>query len=189
MEPEDDQQLWDVLGRGAKPRLSPFFARNILRQARQEPALLEGAKSWFRLGVLAPAAGVALAVIAAAVFMRSSTPPQNLAENPSAKGPEPVAAIDVAKTAPEPAVKLDAQLAREAEPVLKIDAPVQQPEAVAKIDVPAKQPKPAPVKIDSEASEPQALAQIDVQDYDVVANLDDLLVLYETSLWDENSSL
>lgn len=33
------------------------------------------------------------------------------------------------------------------------------------------------------------LAQIDQQDYDVVQNLDDLMVMYETSLWDENSRL
>jgi hypothetical protein len=147
--------------------------------------------------------GVALAVIAAAVFMRSSSPPQDLAESLPAKGPETVAAVDTAKTAPEPAVKLDDALARQAEPSLKIDAPVRQPEAaakvdapanqpaVAKVDVPAKQPERMAAKIDSQSqvSESQALAQIDVQDYDVVANLDDLLVLYETSLWDENSSL
>lgn len=189
MDPEDDQQLWDVLGRAAKPRLSPFFARNILRQVRQEPPLLEGAKSWLRLGILAPAAGVALAVLAAAVFLRSSSPPQNLGENPPAKGPETAAVADVAKKPPEPAVKLDAPLARQAEPVIKIDAPIQQPEAVAKVHVPARQPEPPAAKINSQASEPQALAQIDVQDYEVVANLDDLMVLYETSLWDENSSL
>ena len=33
------------------------------------------------------------------------------------------------------------------------------------------------------------LAQIDQQDYEVVQNLDDLMVMYETSLWDENSRL
>lgn len=45
----------------------------------------------------------------------------------------------------------------------------------------------------SEKAEPDPseaiLAQIDQQDYEVVQNLDDLLVMYETSLWDEDSRL
>jgi hypothetical protein len=48
--------------------------------------------------------------------------------------------------------------------------------------------EPATV-IESPPTEPEALAKIDPQDYEVVANLDDLLVLYETSVWEENSSL
>jgi len=35
MQREDDQQLWDLLGRTAEPKLSPFFARNVLREIRQ----------------------------------------------------------------------------------------------------------------------------------------------------------
>ncbi|MEP7014463.1 MAG: hypothetical protein ABI925_03400 [Verrucomicrobiota bacterium] len=60
-------------------------------------------------------------------------------------------------------------------PVVKSDAPVEKSVRVEKIESPA--------------SDLVSLAKIDDQDYDVIANLDDLLVLYETSLWDENSSL
>jgi hypothetical protein len=45
-----------------------------------------------------------------------------------------------------------------------------------------------PVTVEPDSSE-AILAQIDQQDYDVVQNLDDLMVMYETSLWDENSRL
>jgi hypothetical protein len=181
MNPEDDQQLWDVLGRAAEPRISPFFARNILRQVRQEPPLR--AWPWLRWRILVPASGVALAVIAAAVFMRSSSSPQNS----PAKEPETLAAVNVSTREPEPVVKVDSP-ANQPEPAAKVDAPASQTEPVAKVDVPAKQPEPA-VRIDPQVSEPQALAKIDAQDYEVVANLDDLMVLYETSLWDDNSSL
>ena len=36
---------------------------------------------------------------------------------------------------------------------------------------------------------PDPIAKIDVADYDVVADLDDLLASDESSLWDDNSSL
>lgn len=187
MDPEDDQQLWDVLGRAAEPRLSPFFARNILREIRQEPPWFERTGSWLRWRILVPAAGAVLVIIAAAFFMRGSSTPQNL----SATSPETVAAINVTRGVPEPAVAKVEPPAKQPKPVVvKVEAPAKRLEpVVAKIEAPAKQqPKPA-VKIDSQVSEPQALAKIDAQDYEVVANLDDLLVLYETSLWDDNSSL
>jgi hypothetical protein len=37
-------------------------------------------------------------------------------------------------------------------------------------------------------TEPDPVAKIDVQDYDVVADLDDLLASDESNLWDDNSS-
>jgi hypothetical protein len=43
--------------------------------------------------------------------------------------------------------------------------------------------RPAP------GSDDDAIAKIDVQDYEVVADLDDLLASDESSLWDDNSTL
>ena len=52
MRREDDQALWDLLGRAAEPpRLSDFFARNVVRQARQRSAISE----WFRWPRFIPA--------------------------------------------------------------------------------------------------------------------------------------
>jgi hypothetical protein len=41
----------------------------------------------------------------------------------------------------------------------------------------------------SPAGEDDVIAKIDVQDYEVVADLDELLASDENSLWDDNSSL
>src|SRR5438477_11822817 len=46
MEPQDDKELWDVLGRLPEPALSPCFARNVLRKIRQERAHLERVRNW-----------------------------------------------------------------------------------------------------------------------------------------------
>ena len=62
MKREDDQELWDFLGKSSAPTLSPFFARNVVRQVRQERR--PSAFSWLRPRVLVPSAAVALAVVA-----------------------------------------------------------------------------------------------------------------------------
>ena len=149
MKREDDQSLWDLLGRAAEPRLSPFFARNVLRHVRQRPQLLGRPGFWLRWRIAAPASAAAVAVVVAAFFLRSA-PPQ----------PAQKAKLVAVTNASQPGVKVDA-LAEGREMMTKDDRPGNQP----------------------------ALADIDEQDYEVVANLDDLQVLYETSLWDENSSL
>jgi hypothetical protein len=118
MKREDDQQLWDLLGQADEPKLSPFFARNVLRQIRREPRWFEPVRSWLRLRRLAPTSGLALAAIAAIIF----------AHNPSLRQ----------KTA---------------------------------------------------STEPDPVAKIDAQDYEVVADLDELLASDENNLWDEDSTL
>jgi len=68
MKRDDDQELWDLLGRAAEPKTSPFFARNVLREIRKsgEGARLRG---WLNLRRLIPAAGMAAALIAV-IFLR-----------------------------------------------------------------------------------------------------------------------
>jgi hypothetical protein len=64
MKREDDEKLWDLLGRSAEPQVSPFFARNVLRKIREaqgQPA----PRRWWNLSWLVPAAGVSVAIIAA----------------------------------------------------------------------------------------------------------------------------
>jgi hypothetical protein len=119
MKREDDEQLWDLLGRGADPKVSPFFARNILRQVRQEPRWLVRMRSWLGPRRLIPALGAAVAVVAALVISSGS--------------------------------------------LLHREAPDSQVDSV--------------------------IAKIDVQDYEVVADLDNLLASDENSPWDENSTL
>lgn len=150
MNREDDQQLWDILGRGGQPRLSPLFARNVVREVRQQSTPLARAQA-LNLRILLPLAGAAVMLIGAAILWQDTAP---LSEVATATA-RPVSAVDAA-----PDVN-----------------PKQTAESIP-------EPEQALVAVDTEA-----LASIDTQDYDVVANLDDLLVLYESSLWDENSTL
>jgi hypothetical protein len=118
MRREDDEKLWDLLGQADTPALSPFFARNVVRAVRQQPALLQSVRDWFSLARLIPAATVAVALIAA-VFVSRIPATSGLA---NVNNSDPVAAIDP-------------------------------------------------------------------QDYEVVADLDELVASDENALWDDNSSL
>ncbi|MEN3368798.1 MAG: hypothetical protein V7609_941 [Verrucomicrobiota bacterium] len=73
MKREDDEKLWDLLGHAAEPKISPFFARNVLREIRESrgSARMTGWLKW-----LVPATGVAVAVIAA-LFLRVQIPDRN----------------------------------------------------------------------------------------------------------------
>lgn len=72
MKREDDEKLWDLLGRSAEPKISPFFARNVLREVRISESR-SPMRAWLQW--LVPAAGVAVAIIAA-LSMRVQAPRQ-----------------------------------------------------------------------------------------------------------------
>ena len=118
MQPEDDQQLWELLGRTAEPKLSPFFARNVLREIRQEASPFGRGQNWFSLRRLVAASGVAVVLIAMAIATHAPSWSQKYSER-----------------------------------------------------------------------EPGVVAKIDPQDFDVVADLDELLALDEDSLWNEQPTL
>lgn len=68
MRREEDQKLWDLLGRAAPPpRFSDFFARDVVRKIRQQPRRLDWLQKWLRPRRLVPAT-VALLVAVTAVF-------------------------------------------------------------------------------------------------------------------------
>lgn len=99
MKRDDDQELWDLLGRTAEPKISPFFARNVLREIRQ-PGYWSTLRGWFNPRRLIPAAGVAAALIVA-VFFRMHTavapltpPPPDMLANADAQDYEVIADLD-----------------------------------------------------------------------------------------------
>jgi len=117
MEPDDDKQLWDVLGRVPEPALSPFFARNVIRQIRQEATRFERTRNWFSLRRLVAASAVAIVVVGMAIATHH---------------------------------------------------PVSQTASANDLDV---------------------VAKVDPQDYDVVADLDELIAWDENSVWEEKPTL
>ena len=54
---ENDQQLWQTLGRAKKPEVSPYFTRRVLREAAAvsqsgpASALWRGLQAWWRAGL------------------------------------------------------------------------------------------------------------------------------------------
>lgn len=80
MRREEDEKLWDLLGHSAEPKISPFFARNVVRKIRETQAEPE-ARPWWNLNLrwLVPASGVAVAVIAA-LLLRVQVPQQRHVE-------------------------------------------------------------------------------------------------------------
>jgi hypothetical protein len=117
MEPEDDKELWDVLGRLPEPTLSPFFARNVLREIRLEPARFGRVRKWFSVRKLVGASAVAAVAVAIALVTHYPGPRSSSSRD-----------LDV-------------------------------------------------------------VAKVDPQDYDVVADLDELIAWDENSAWEEKPNL
>lgn len=67
MEPQDDKELWDVLGRLPEPTVSPFFARNVVRKIRQAPSRFERVRNWFSVRKVVGASAVAAVAVALAL--------------------------------------------------------------------------------------------------------------------------
>jgi hypothetical protein len=79
MKREDDEKLWDLLGHSAEPKASPFFARNVVRKIREAQGEAP-ARPWWHLRWAVPAAGVAVAVIAA-FSLRIQMPQQSRSDS------------------------------------------------------------------------------------------------------------
>lgn len=121
MNRDDDQELWDLLGKSQTPAVSPFFARNVVRQVRQARNWQQIAREWLVARRAVPATAVAAALCLAAIFTMLQ--------------------------------------------------------------------KRLPDRARSQDDVPEVVAQLDPSDYEVVADLDDLLASQEDDSWDETSTL
>ena len=117
MEPQDDKELWDVLGRLPEPTVSPFFARNVLRKIRVQPTHFERVRNWFSVRKVVGASAVAAVFVALALVTHYPGP----------------------RT--------------------------------------------------TSSSDSDVVAKIDPQDYDVVADLDELIAWDENSVWEDRPTL
>ncbi len=112
MKRDDDQELWDLLGQASAPTVSPFLARDVLRQTRQEPRWQDKLAQWFSPRRLIPAAAIAVVVLVGGISLQRSADKETASQGL-----------------------------------------------------------------------PDAVAQLEEIDYEVVADLDDLLALEEDTLW------
>src|SRR4030095_160157 len=117
MDREDDKQLWDILGRIPEPKLSPLFARNVVRGVRQESTRFERMRGWFSWRRLAAASAAVVLVVGMAIATH----------HPASQTPD--------------------------------------------------------------TNNPDVVAKIDPQDYDVVADLDELIAWDENSVWEDKPTL
>ncbi len=88
MNREDDPQLWDLLAKSGQPGVSPFFARNVLREIRQQETWMDRVRDWLRPRRLIPTAAVALVMAVSGLALHFST--RGSGDNP----PEMIAKID-----------------------------------------------------------------------------------------------
>lgn len=72
MNRDDDPKLWDLLGQTEEPKISPFFARNVLREIRESDDQATS-RAWLNPRRWIPAA--ATAGLIAVVFLRLHTAP------------------------------------------------------------------------------------------------------------------
>jgi hypothetical protein len=89
MKREEDEKLWDLLGRATEPVASPFFARNVLRKIREGQG--ESAPRRWYARWLVPAAGVAVVIIAGLAL-----PTQIIRQNHSNSRADSIALTDAA---------------------------------------------------------------------------------------------
>jgi hypothetical protein len=88
MKREEDEKLWDLLGRATEPTASPFFARNVLRKLREAQGESSPNRNWY-LRWLVPAAGMAVVIIAGLAL-----PTQIIKQQRPNSRPETVALAD-----------------------------------------------------------------------------------------------
>lgn len=106
MNHEEQDELWNLLGKARQPKASPFFAANVMRAVRAEAEPKPGLLAWLRAKWYLPAAAGACAAVLAFLAMRPAVIPA-LAVDPL----EEIAAA--AAQAPETVPSLDSLLASE----------------------------------------------------------------------------
>ncbi len=165
LEPDDDQALWELLGRARAVAPSPYFVRRVLRdldadgEAATVGGFARGWRAWFRPGWILAASGAAAVLVAVLGVLSFSSVP--------VAPPAPVARRSSVTVPPSFAVVA---------PSAAVSAP-----AVAA--VPKAQTAPT-----ASAAVFQIPADVRPQDVDVIADLDNLVAREETNAWTDDTS-
>ena len=83
MNHDEQDQLWDLLGKAREPKASPFFANKVMCAIRKEAKGLNTEEeprfslfTWIRRWWLLPTAGGVCAALVAVALLRDTTSPQ-----------------------------------------------------------------------------------------------------------------
>jgi hypothetical protein len=76
MNPDEQDELWELLGKAKTPAVSPFFARNVLRAVREQRQEKGGMFAWLH-GPWRVATIGAFALLLASLGLLHPTVPQN----------------------------------------------------------------------------------------------------------------
>lgn len=74
---EEHDELWHLLGKAKQPQVSPFFARNILRNIREERQENGGILAWLRAHWRVPALAAGAAALLAIFAQPKEEPPSS----------------------------------------------------------------------------------------------------------------
>jgi len=84
MNTEEHDELWRLLGKAKKPKVSPFFARNVLREIRGQKPSRNGVFLWasrqWRVTALTLSAIILLGIGFAPSVFRKFAAPQSLTQ-------------------------------------------------------------------------------------------------------------
>jgi hypothetical protein len=81
MKNEEHDELWELLGRAKGPAVSPFFARNVVREVRAFSQEQPGLLGWLRAHWKAPVLAAGALAVVLAVGSRLVERPEGLSED------------------------------------------------------------------------------------------------------------
>ncbi len=175
---EDDQELWQMLGRARKPEVSPYFARRVLREAASLPqtrpgsALWRGLKAWWQAGLplLRPPRAAAWSGAFAAVVICAASVMMTFSNGGSTLRLSPVSP-HWQQTAPEEEIAPETAAASSADGAT-LEASLSADRGTAADSA-------------ATAADDSTLTQ---QDAEVIADLDTLMAREETHLWTDDNA-
>ena len=90
MNHDEQDKLWELLGKAPEPKASPFFASKVMRAIREPEVERLSIWAWLRQKWIIPVAAGACAVVAAVAVMKNGGPTPAPKAQPIAKAADPL---------------------------------------------------------------------------------------------------